>query len=700
MKSILFQGNFEKLSSFTIINRRLVAGLRESGYKVEVFPTDSYQKSRVSRIFPDVYIFHGYPYDYKSAPGRFNIFILGYEYSSIKKEDKILITRLNNYFDLVCVPSTFVKQVLIKNGLRIPIEILPWGVDKEEFNPLVKPARLPTSKSFIFINAGGANERKGTDILLKAYTEEFSSEDDVSLVIKAFGYDHLKPWMKNVMNQTIMNRANAPEVIYIHKDDKNIAGYLAASNAGVFPYRGEGFGLPILECIASGKPVIVTQGTGPMDFCTTKNAKFIPAKNTIYKNREQLLPSLKELKSLMRDSFEKGPLGDKESNRISNGINKFNWNNTIALFGSLIRKHYKNRAKPNIKIITKRFSPVVGFSYFQKGGTSWKKVCNKIDYALKKNFTDYFPLDFSGKLKSNKFDFIVGQCQYCLEQFIRTAELNPKVVKLMVIATHTESEINATNRERMACGLEAINNHPMERFRYKAERLLSDYLIVASKMCKSDLMASGFPQERIRILPYGIDVHKPLAARKSDKINFFFVGTDPFRKGIRILFEAWDQLKLKNAKLTCVTTPDIFRSRLLTKYVIRNPNITIKNLLTQNRFSYRRCVEEYQSIDCQILPSLHDGFSFVVAEGMGVGKPAIVSDQTGIKDLLTHLHDGYIVKSGSADELKNGILYFYENKNKIKKMGLAAFETARKYSWESYEKELVELINLLYSKKS
>lgn len=338
----------------------------------------------------------------------------------------------------------------------------------------------------------------------------------------------------------------------------------------------------------------------------------------------------------------------------------------------------------------------VGFSYFELGKTSWRRACREIDAALKENFTNYFSSAFKENLKSDKLDIIIGQSQYCLEQFIRAKRLNLEVMRVMVIATHTESEIEASNRERKACGLQPINNNPLQQHRYKTERLLADYLIVASRRCKSDLLASGCHKKKIIILPYGIQVDKPHFRKNTGNIKFLFVGTDPFRKGIRILFEAWDQLKLKKAELICAVSPEISRSHLLVKYLIRNPTIIIKNAMPEGEFSFRKAIEEYKSIDCQLLPSLHDGFSFVIAEGMGVGKPAIVSDHAGIQDILTHLKDGYIAKSDSVDELKKGILYFYENRNKIKKIGEAAFETAREYSWKRFKEEFVNLVNSLY----
>jgi len=85
---------------------------------------------------------------------------------------------------------------------------------------------------------------------------------------------------------------------------------------------------------------------------------------------------------------------------------------------------------------------------------------------------------------------------------------------------------------------------------------------------------------------------------------------------------------------------------------------------------------------------------------MGFGESAIVSADTGISDIITHLHDGYIVKTGSVEGLKEVILYFYENRKKIRGMGEAAYKTATKYSWKCFGKKIIHLIKSLYGQRT
>src|SRR5262249_23869227 len=78
----------------------------------------------------------------------------------------------------------------------------------------------------------------------------------------------------------LRERAAAPEVLYL--DDNlspdDLAGLYAACDCLAHPYRGEGFGLPIVEAMASGLPVIVTGYGAALDFCNDKNAFLVPGR--------------------------------------------------------------------------------------------------------------------------------------------------------------------------------------------------------------------------------------------------------------------------------------------------------------------------------------------------------------------------------------------------------------------------------------
>jgi glycosyltransferase involved in cell wall biosynthesis len=702
---IFFQGNIHQPSSFSIINGHLISGLRKKGYSLNVFPTDALANvAPADRVLdetpdarlPDIYLFHGHPYDVRSAPGRTNIFILNYEYSALKETDAHLIPRLNAVFDLALVPTRFIKKLLIAEGLKIPIEIVPWAVDPDEFHPSIEPEKLPTDKGFVFLYVGAVNERKGTDRLLEAYFEEFTSEDDVVLVIKeAFRHPAYADWASELENRYRRRSKNAPELLWIHEHAPSVAGYFTAADVGVFPHRGEGFGLPILECIASGRRVIVTDGTGPADFCSSRNSWLFRTGSTPGTEQNQLNPDYQHLQLLMRKAFEQGKQKVAEISSISRTVKDWTWQRTITSVDDAIRKHlHQSQDSPKRRKAqaSSLQTPAVAYAFYETGPTSWKKFCAETDRALRNRFVNYRPLPYSERFNLKEVDILVGLSEHCLERIIKANNVNPRVLKIVhQEGTVLGDRVALLNRERRFCGLEPVLMTPIDFWRNKTENALADFLVVSSSVARGFFLQNGFLASRMKVIPYGIKTGQFQWRENAGKIRFLFVGTDPLRKGIRHLFEAWNRAKLKNAELVCITNLEILKSQLLLKYLVSNPNILVKPPV-----SHRAFARQYTEIDCQVLPSLEDTFSVSVGDGMGYGKPAIVSTSTGIQDLITHKADGYIVKAGDVAELTEALQFFAENRRRLRQMGEAAYDTARQYPWSRFRHDMGELIHSLY----
>src|SRR5262249_22149850 len=171
-----------------------------------------------------------------------------------------------------------------------------------------------------------------------------------------------------------------------------------------------------------------------------------------------------------------------------------------------------------------------------------------------------------------------------------------------------------------------------------------------------------------------------------------FVGTDPFPKGIRQLFAAWDRAALRDAELLCFTDQEVLTSKLLLTYLVRNPNILVRPLLPHRLFQ-----RAYLDVDCQVLPSLQDTFSMRSGNGRGLGKPAIVSTKTGTQDLITHAVSALAVPAGDVDTLAESLRHFAADRRRLRAMGEAACETARQYSWRRFGKNVGDLIESIWA---
>ena len=183
--------------------------------------------------------------------------------------------------DEVWVYSAYNRRCYVRCGVPAEkVHVIPLGIDPDRFRPSARPLRLPTERSFRFLYVGGTLRRKGFDILLETYLRTFSARDDVALVVKDMGVGTF--YQGQTMEETIWRlqvEPDAPELVYLTDDipDAEMPGLYTACHAVVQPYRGEGFGLPILEAMACGLPAIVTGHGAALDYCAPDRALLVPA---------------------------------------------------------------------------------------------------------------------------------------------------------------------------------------------------------------------------------------------------------------------------------------------------------------------------------------------------------------------------------------------------------------------------------------
>jgi FkbM family methyltransferase len=306
---------------------------------------------------PDVVVRHSFPPNWtRPEEGRW-IHIQPWEFGHLPK---VWVAPLQNEVDEIWVPTDFVKKVYINSGIDSnKIFVIPWGIDPAIFNPDVPARILPTSKSFRFVFVGGTIHRKGFDRVLNAYLEEFGPEEDVCLVIKDLGVDSFYRYgnLRNEIKAAQENR-RLPEIVYF--DDNWTPGQLASLYVGcdclVMPYRGEGFGLPILEGMACGIPAIVPRGGASDDFVTDKSGYLLNSHLVESTHNWELVgPAMEleinplELMKKMRFAFEHSDEVHNLGRQAAKSIGReFTWERTARMMSERIIAQAQTNKKSSL----------------------------------------------------------------------------------------------------------------------------------------------------------------------------------------------------------------------------------------------------------------------------------------------------------------------------------------------------------------
>lgn len=135
------------------------------------------------------------------------------------------------------------------------IFVCPWGVDRSIFYPHeVESISLTQNRPF-FLSVSCNVGRKNTISVVKAYASfaKQSPLHDLVLVWKNPSIEVLE----------LIDKSGLTNKIHIISDISNqeLSDLYASATATFFPSKYEGFGLPILESMASGTPVITCQNS-------------------------------------------------------------------------------------------------------------------------------------------------------------------------------------------------------------------------------------------------------------------------------------------------------------------------------------------------------------------------------------------------------------------------------------------------------
>jgi glycosyltransferase involved in cell wall biosynthesis len=178
--------------------------------------------------------------------------------------------------DEIWVPSRWNVETFTAGGVDPrKIRVLHQPLDTGLFAPVDWGKRSSSvfgEGTFVFLSVFTWQYRKGWDVLLRAYFKEFTTEDNVVLVLRVdpfpFGGDDspVRDRIEAFRVDTVGSAAPAVHLIETQLPARDLPSLYASAGAFVLPSRGEAWGRPMFEAIAMGTPVVATGWGGQMEY--------------------------------------------------------------------------------------------------------------------------------------------------------------------------------------------------------------------------------------------------------------------------------------------------------------------------------------------------------------------------------------------------------------------------------------------------
>lgn len=284
-----------------------------------------------------------------------NVFFSMYETDRIPYYWKLLLN--HKQVSEVWVPSEFNKESYSKAKVeREKIQVVNLGVDLNKYNPKnERLAQFNDKANFYFSYISELKLCKGFELLLKAFFEEFTNEPTAKLIFKCTSSNNQQDIERiaNIIKSFKGNSKAEIQFLFGSQSEVFMKHLYASSDCFVLPSRGEGWGLGIIQSMASGVPVITTNCSAQTTYCNANNSMLIDAnlekihdigwlKEVPVQNEHWWYePNYMQLRQKMRYAFDNRDAIKNKAAIARKDVENFSWDNTSLQIIKQLRKFVK-----------------------------------------------------------------------------------------------------------------------------------------------------------------------------------------------------------------------------------------------------------------------------------------------------------------------------------------------------------------------
>lgn len=167
---------------------------------------------------------------------------------------------------LVCVSRVTAERLAAHCRVRGPVVVAPHGVDHARFSPVepspgaddaaLRGLGLPTDRPLVAF-VGTLEPRKGVAALVGAFDALAASRPELMLVLAG-----QSGWGMAETERALASARHAERIVRTgFLPEAAVPALLRRAAVVAYPALEEGFGLPALEALACGAPLVTTEGT-------------------------------------------------------------------------------------------------------------------------------------------------------------------------------------------------------------------------------------------------------------------------------------------------------------------------------------------------------------------------------------------------------------------------------------------------------
>ncbi len=182
-----------------------------------------------------------------------------------------------------------------------------------------------------------------------------------------------------------------------------------------------------------------------------------------------------------------------------------------------------------------------------------------------------------------------------------------------------------------------------------AEYARAERIYVASRYVRESFEAEGFAAERLVDFPLTPDprYNADISRASGDHFDVVYVGSLAVHKGVPLLIDAVRRLQHSDIRLVLVGGWGTRGMRRFVQAACANDQRIL--------LSPGDPLDWLRSASVCVHPAYEDGFAYAPAEALACGVPVLVSEDTGMKELIDGPDSGLVLPTGDLDALCEAI---------------------------------------------